>query len=75
MQHLRLLREHSGRHEPLALRLRTPRGTVEEQSLIQRDGLEVKLLRRERIMPQPARVNPDGSQAEAGRDISSLMRQ
>jgi general secretion pathway protein K len=56
-------------------RLRTPRGTVEEQSLIQRDGLEVKLLRRERIMPQPARVNPDGSQAEAGRDISSLMRQ
>ena len=31
-------------------RLRTPRGVVEEQSLIQRDGLEVRILRRERVM-------------------------
>ena len=55
-------------------RLRTPRGTVEEQSLIQRDGLDVKLLRRERVMPQAQRFNPDGSPADAGRDFSSLMK-
>lgn len=33
-------------------RLRTPRGTVEEQSLIQRDGLDVRILRRERLVPE-----------------------
>jgi general secretion pathway protein K len=33
-------------------RLRTPRGVVEEQSLIQRDGLEVRILRRERLVPE-----------------------
>ena len=55
-------------------RLRTPRGAVEEQSLIQRDGLDVKLLRRERVMPQAQRFNPDGSPADAGRDFSSLMQ-
>jgi general secretion pathway protein K len=33
-------------------RLRTPRGVVEEQSLIQRDGLDVRILRRERVVPQ-----------------------
>ena len=33
-------------------RLRTPRGTVEEQSLIQRDGLDVRILRRERLAPE-----------------------
>ena len=32
-------------------RLRTPRGIVEEQSLIQRDGLEVRIVRRERLAP------------------------
>lgn len=32
-------------------RLRTPRGVVDEQSLIQRDGLEVRILRRERLVP------------------------
>ncbi len=31
--------------------LRTPRGVVQEQSLVQRDGLEVRILRRERITP------------------------
>lgn len=55
-------------------RLRTPRGTVEEQSLIQRDGLEVKLLRRERVMPQAQRLNADGSPADTGRDFTSQMK-
>lgn len=55
-------------------RLRTPRGAVEEQSLIQRDGLDVKLLRRERIMPQAQRLSPDASQLDAGRDFNSLMK-
>ncbi len=32
-------------------KLRTPRGTVEEQSVIQRDGMEVRILRRERLPP------------------------
>lgn len=31
--------------------LRTPRGVVQEQSLVQRDGLDVRILRRERITP------------------------
>jgi general secretion pathway protein K len=33
-------------------KLRTPRGTVEEQSLVQRDGFDVRILRRERMVPQ-----------------------
>lgn len=36
-------------------RLRTPRGVVDEQSIVQRDGLEVRILRRERMEPEPAR--------------------
>lgn len=31
--------------------LRTPRGVVQEQSLVQRDGLDVRILRRERVTP------------------------
>ena len=53
-------------------RLRTPRGVVEEQSLIHRLRWDdVRLLRRERVPPQ---VNADGSQINPGRDFSSLMQ-
>ena len=39
-------------------RLRTERGVVEEHSLVQRDGLEVRILRRERVVPEaPRRTN------------------
>ncbi|MEY2953158.1 MAG: hypothetical protein RLZZ401_1245, partial [Pseudomonadota bacterium] len=55
-------------------RLRTSAGRVEELSLLQRDGLEVKILRRERVLSQAPRQNPDGSSAEPGRDFSSLMQ-
>lgn len=37
-------------------KLRTPRGTVEEQSVIQRDGMEVRILRRERVAPDLPRA-------------------
>lgn len=55
-------------------RLRTPRGVVEEVSLLQRDGMDVKIVRRERVLPQLLAPNPDGSPADAGRDFISLMK-
>lgn len=39
-------------------RLRTPRGVVDELSLIQRDGMDVKILRRERVLPDLRAATP-----------------